>query len=49
MMILECFLHISVYLLGYLSLSAGANTIIMSLVIFIMIVIVAYGLTELYL
>jgi len=49
MMIIECLLHISVYLLGYLSLSAGANTIIMSLVIFIMIVIIAYGLTELYL
>ena len=48
-MIFECLLHIVVYLLCSLSLDAGVNAIIISLVIFILTVVIAYGLTEVYL
>ena len=48
-MVIECLLHIAVYLLGFLSLNAGANSIVMSLIIFILTVVLAYGLTEVYL
>jgi hypothetical protein len=49
MMVFESLLHITVYLLGYLSQSAGINTILISVIIFILIVVLAYGLTEVYL
>ena len=48
-MLAECLLHIVVYLLCFLSLDAGTNTIIISVIIFIMTVVLAYGLTEVYL
>ena len=45
----ECLLHIVVYLMCFLSLDAGTNTILISVIIFILIVVLAYGLTEVYL
>ena len=47
--IIESLLHIGAYLLMYLSLDAGVNTIIISIIIFIMIVVLSYSLTEIYL
>ncbi len=49
MIVLESLLHIATYLLLYLILDAGTNTIIISIIIFIMIVVLSYGLTNLYL
>ena len=41
--------HIACYLLMFLSLDAGVNTIIVSIFIFVMIVVLSYALTEVYL
>ncbi len=48
-MLLEGMLHIGTYLLLFLVLDAGMNTIVISIIIFIMIVVLSYGLTNVYL
>lgn len=49
MLIIEWLLYIGVYLLLWLCLDAGVNTIIISIVMFILIVVLAHDLTEVYL
>lgn len=49
MLVMEGLLHIAAYLLMFLSLDAGVNTIIISIIIFVMIVVLSYSLTEIYL
>jgi hypothetical protein len=49
MLAMEGLLHIAAYLLLFLSLDAGVNTIIISIIIFVMIVVLSYSLTEIYL
>lgn len=45
----EAALHIVVYVLGYIVLNVAVNAIIMSIIIFLTIVVLSYGLTDLYL
>ena len=46
---IEWLLYIGAYLLLWLCLDAGVNTIILSILMFIIIVILAYDLTDVYL
>ncbi len=45
----EWLVHVAVYILLFLVTNAGVNTIIISTVIFVMIVVLAHDLTEVYL
>lgn len=46
---IEFLIHIGVYLLLWLSLDTGVNTIIISIFMFVLIVSLAHDLTEVYL
>lgn len=48
-LVIEFLIHVGIYLLLWLSLDAGLNTIVISIFIFIIIVSLAHDLTEVYL
>ena len=45
MLFIETMIHVASYLLLFLSMDAGVNTVIISIFIFVLIVVLAYALT----